>query len=102
MAGVEHYQIGVFPLESWGNALRSQQFRHAFAIIDVHLAAEAFDAVGFWGRGGAHDNAPVRPVGGKIEALSVDRLKDRVASGGSHRFAVQNRLANQFGQEAHR
>ena len=49
MARVEHDQIGIFARVAGLHALRGQQFGHAFAVIDVHLAAEAFDVKGTGG-----------------------------------------------------
>jgi hypothetical protein len=54
VAGVEHHQVRLLTLGRGGDALLPEQFGHAFAIIDVHLAAEALDPVGPGGRGGAH------------------------------------------------
>jgi len=55
VAGVEDDEIGLLALRRGRYAAFAQQFGHALAIIDVHLAAEAFDPVGFGGRGGFHE-----------------------------------------------
>ena len=41
------------------DALLAEQFGHAFAVIDVHLAAEALDPIGPGGRGAAHGQGPI-------------------------------------------
>ena len=43
VAGVEHDEVGVLAVGGRGHALRAEQLGHALAVIDVHLAAEAFD-----------------------------------------------------------
>jgi hypothetical protein len=50
VACVEHDQIGLLAFGGGGDALVGQQFFHALTVIDVHLTAEAFDAIGA-GRG---------------------------------------------------
>jgi hypothetical protein len=47
VAGVEHDQVGGAGIGSRSHPLRAEQFGHALAVIDVHLAAEAFDVIGF-------------------------------------------------------
>src|SRR3546814_19707082 len=71
VAGVEHDQSGVGPLGSGRIALGAQHLRHAFAVIDVHLAAKGFDVksllrVGFHRRAigdsaRSRKSAPPRP-----------------------------------------
>ena len=60
-----------------GHALRAQQFGHALAVIDVHLAAEAFDLESL---GSLFDPAYRRLVPSRLEA---ERRGDRVAGRGA-------------------
>ena len=53
MTGVEHDEIGIRLFIGGRHALAFEHFGHAFAIIDVHLAAVIFDRIGF-GRIRAH------------------------------------------------
>ena len=65
VAGVEHDQIGVLAVGGRGHALGAEQLGHALAVIDVHLAAEAFDAVSL-GKF-SHLRRAYRPVGPRTE-----------------------------------
>ena len=49
VAGVEHDQVGVLAVGGRGHAVVAEQLGHALAVIDVHLAAEGFDAEGLGG-----------------------------------------------------
>ena len=49
MAGIENDEVGIRLLVSLRHTLTFKHFGHAFAIIDVHLAAIVFDRIGFWG-----------------------------------------------------
>ena len=46
VAGVEHHEVGLVAFSGRGHALPAEQFGHPLAVIDVHLAAEAFDFEG--------------------------------------------------------
>jgi hypothetical protein len=80
MAGVEHDQIGAIALGRGGHALGGEQFGHALAVIDVHLAAEALDVK----RPGdlcGHKPRPIRQSGGIGTALGRGRF-DRLSPNG--------------------
>ena len=47
MAGVEHNEIGRVRVIGGRQSLGVQKLGHAFAVIDVHLAAKAFDEIAF-------------------------------------------------------
>ena len=51
VAGVEDDEVGVLAVGRRGHAVGAQQLGHALAVVDVHLAAEGFDAKGFWDGG---------------------------------------------------
>ena len=59
VASVEHHQVGLFSFRGRRNALFGEKLGHAFAVIDVHLAAEALDAIGPGRRGRAHGEGPI-------------------------------------------
>jgi len=56
VAGVEHDEIGLDAVCDGGHALLEQQFGHPLAVVNVHLAAEAFDFESL----GSHS---LRPIG---------------------------------------
>src|SRR5438270_5755187 len=55
VAGIEDDEVGARAFRSRGHALRAQQLGHPLAVIDVHLAAEAFDSESL----GSHCSAPI-------------------------------------------
>ena len=59
VAGVEHDEVGCIGVVGGGQALRRHQFAHPLAVIDVHLAAERLDVIGFRGARGLHGAAPI-------------------------------------------
>ncbi len=77
MAGVEHDQVGLVALGSGGHALCGQQLRHALPVIDVHLAAEAFDAVSL-----GKISHLAAPIGPPAHARKRGRMRSPGARGG--------------------
>ena len=68
VAGVEDDQISILALGRFADALLGQHFGHALAIIDVHLAAEAFDAIGLGRIGGFHCGGALSGVGARVQS----------------------------------
>jgi hypothetical protein len=63
VACVEHDQIGIGAIGGGNITLHPQHLRHAFAVIDVHLAAEGFDVEGLGGIFGGGVGCHRRPIG---------------------------------------
>src|SRR6185369_15041148 len=55
MAGVQHNQVRIGAFGGRGHALLCEQLGHAFAVVDVHLATEAFDFESL----GSHLSSPI-------------------------------------------
>src|SRR3546814_6726713 len=68
MTGVQDHEIGRFGIGRGRHAFCGKQFRHALAVIDVHLTAEGFDEIVlrfFWGFG--HAAGAIACTGGRSE-----------------------------------
>src|SRR6185369_557471 len=85
VAGVEHDQVGVVALGGRTHALRAEQLGHPLAVIDVHLAAEAFDFESL----GSHS---LKPIGDPASDLkpSASPIASRAAAASSLRSPVRS------------
>src|SRR5690242_8493346 len=88
MAGIEHDEICILAFGGRSHTLGAQQLGHPFAVIDVHLAAEAFDseslgshrtrAIGEWA---ADLKSRVAPIDSRAAAASCLRSPVRLSGG---------------------
>ncbi len=90
VAGVEHDEIGVLALACRGHAAARQQLAHALAVIDVHLAAEAFDSV----RGGGHSANSIGGVASDLKP-SADAIAACAWAASSLRSPVRSSAGEQ-------
>ena len=72
VTGIEDDQVGILVVGCRAQALGAEQLAHALAVIDVHLAAEAFDPECF--RNGRHEARAYTPAGRIPEGASATAI----------------------------
>ena len=97
MAGVEDDEVGVLAIGRRAHALGGQQLGHPVAVVDVHLATEAFDFEGL----GSHAPWPIGEWAGEVKpsvwaiasrASCVSCLRSSEASSGARTLTVTRKM----------